>query len=60
MAAVTAVASVVTPTVVPTALTHQKTAIARAAIVLANNFPGDTGGFMIRSICSTGFTEAAR
>jgi hypothetical protein len=44
VAALIAVARVVTPTVVPivpTALTHQNTAIALAAIVLANSFGRD-------------------
>jgi hypothetical protein len=45
--AVTAVASVVTPAVVPTALMLQKTAIATAAIVLANSPPGDKRSFNI-------------
>jgi hypothetical protein len=39
--AVTAVASVVTPAVMLTALMVQKTAIAIAAIVLANSLPSD-------------------
>jgi hypothetical protein len=44
---VTTVASVVTPAVVPTALMVQKTAIAIAAIVLANGPPGDKRPFII-------------
>ena len=50
VAALIAVARVVTPSVVPmvpTALTHQNTAIATAAIVCANSFPGDQGRFII-------------
>jgi hypothetical protein len=45
--AVTAVASVVTPAVMVTALMLQKTAIAIAAIVLANSLPGDERPFII-------------
>lgn len=51
VAAVTAVAKVVTPTVVPmvvpTALMDQNTAIAMAATALANSFRGDKGLFII-------------
>jgi hypothetical protein len=45
--AVTAVASVVTPAVMLTALMLQKTAMAIAAIVLANSLPGDKRPFII-------------
>jgi hypothetical protein len=45
--AVTVVASVVTPAVVITALMLQKTAIATAAIVLANAPPGEKRPFTI-------------
>jgi hypothetical protein len=49
--ALTAVAKVVTPTVattvVPTALMHQNSAIAMAATVRANSFPGDKRCFML-------------
>jgi hypothetical protein len=51
-----AVARVVTPSVVPmvpTALTLQNTAIATAAIVCANSFPGDQGRFIIPFLSST-------
>ena len=46
MTALTAVAKVVTPsvvaTVVPTALMHQNSAIATPATVCANSFPGES------------------
>ena len=52
VAAVTAVAKVVTPTVVPTvvptALMDQNTAIAMAATTLANSFRGAKGLFIIQ------------
>ena len=51
--AFTAVASVVTPTVVPTVvptvLTHQNTAIATAATVLANRCCADASVFIVRT-----------
>jgi hypothetical protein len=51
LAAVTAVASVVTPTVmpivVPTALMHQNTAIATAAAAFASSMRGDKKLFII-------------
>jgi hypothetical protein len=51
VAAAIPVASVViptvVPTVVPTALMHQNNAIATAATVLANSFPGDKSRFII-------------
>jgi fructose-bisphosphate aldolase class 1 len=53
VAAVTAAAKVVTPTVVPivvpTVLMHQNTAIAIAATVLASSLPGDKRRFIIRT-----------
>jgi hypothetical protein len=52
--AVTAVASVVTPAVMPTALMVQKTAIAIAAIVLANSLPGDQRPFIMLTLNSSG------
>jgi hypothetical protein len=56
VAAVIAVAKLVTPivvpTVVPTALMHQKTAIATAATVLANSFPGDERWFIPLTLLS--------
>jgi hypothetical protein len=44
---------------VPTALTHQNTAIATAATVCANSFPGDQGRFIIPFL-SSAFQEVAR
>src|SRR5262245_2411782 len=63
VAALIAVARVVTPTVVPmvpTALMHQNSAIAMAATVWANSFPGDKRRLLIPLVLlSFAFQEAA-
>jgi hypothetical protein len=50
VAAVKVVASVAVPTVVPTALMHQNTAIATAATVRAKTLVGDTACFIRLSV----------
>ena len=59
--ALTAVAKVVTPsvvaTVVPTALKHQNSAIATAATVWANSFPGDKSLMVVGTTAKVGLSS---